>query len=65
LLLPGRVIHGPDGRTGWKFDLDALQPLLVPLLGAQAALVRRRGIDPRVHDEAIEAFLVAARKVFR
>lgn len=65
LLLPGRVIHGPDGRTGWKFELDELQPLLVRLLGAEAALVRRLGIAPRLHEEAIGTFFAAARNVIR
>ena len=65
LLLPGRVIDVPDGRTGWKFELDELQPLLVRLLGAQAALVRRLGIDPRLHEEAIGTFFAAARNVIR
>jgi hypothetical protein len=65
LLLPGRVIHAPDGRAGWKFELDELQPLLVRLLGAQAALVHRLGIDPELHDGAIETFFAAARNVIR
>lgn len=63
LLLPGRVLHAPDGRTGWKFELDDLQPVLVRLLRAQAALTRQLGLAPALHEQAIEEFFAAARQV--
>jgi hypothetical protein len=63
LLLPGRVLQAPDGRTGWKFELDHLQPILVRLLTAQADLVRRLGLAPALHEQAMEEFLAAGRRV--
>jgi hypothetical protein len=62
LLLPGRVLQASDGRTGWKFELDHLQPILVRLLSAQADMVRRLGLAPALHEQAIEKFLAAGRR---
>jgi hypothetical protein len=65
LLLPGRVLQAPDGRTGWKFELDHLQPILMRLLSAQADLARRLGLAPVLNEQAIEEFLEAGRRAIR
>lgn len=60
LLLPGKMVQGSEpGQYGYDYDIEALQPLLFAMFGAQNALIERLDIDEDVNQRVSEEFIDA------